>query len=146
MKPLLPVKTGINLSEIILSSLRENGFPQFKEYSPLVRKYSLERVPVVLKTGTDRDEHSSWCCQEHYPNVQKSGLSVGQVTFLNVGLRYSMLYNDQAMSIYDPNKMCFVGGEGWIYSPRKPHSFLDALILVVVPEIVEAELETEPST
>ncbi len=128
---LLPYQKNVYLDERILQFIQENGFPDCQPQDVLVRKYLASRVPIVLKTGTDREENSSWCDQRHYPIVKRMGLSSQDVTFLNVGLKHSMWYNREAMSVYDPTKMLFVGGEGWMYTTKKPYSFLDALMIVI---------------
>jgi len=130
MAELIHVEPEIDLMDIILEHTARLGFP-FDEYKLLTRKYNPIRIPIVFETGTDRDDNSAWHCQDHYPNIQNLGLTAGQITFLNKGLQYSMLYRNQAMSVYNPEKIRFVGGEGWMYSAKPPHSFKDALIMVL---------------
>lgn len=131
MAEVIYVDKDVELDEVILKYLRENGFEHLAcENLPLVRKFDAKRLESVIKNGTDRDSSSSWCGQHHYPIIKELGLKPEDVIFAKSGIKGRRLGEGQAYSVYNPDKLKYVPAEGYMYTVCDGATFLDALIVV----------------
>lgn len=124
-----------SLSHAIVAKAREQGLAvQDWGKGVLIRKFDINRAPLVLKTGTDRDGESDITRGEYgrrWELAQERGLRPEDVILLAdevmlIDLRYTP---DLGIAVYNPATLQMIP-DTIFYTPQPGLSFSDALIAI----------------